>query len=341
MSLFVTGSGEVSRYYVSGVKEATIGASATLSKSFYSIGNTVNQKETHSKRKGVTGYQNAIAIVREKLFSGGAISDNLYPDIVNWCMRMVFGAAPTNASVSPSSTVYTHTWAAITSPPSTFSMIKQLAGLSGFTELMTGLGISEVKIKSVDGTMSIEIKIDGLGSSYTLGVTEPSVTVLLDAANVPFIGTASTLLVDDVEVGTSLFAANWEVTVQPGFGLLPTGGSRDGSVTRFDKTAQRSVKASLTLIPTDRTLLTEWVAQTHHKYEFRCYGPVIDVPNSLNAMLKFIIPKGRTVDEIPSHIGNLSTFMLPVTIEGIIDLSGGTYNGQDFAVITQDLAPAP
>lgn len=336
MALFVTGSGEVSRWYASGTKETTLAVSGLVTKSFYSISNDIVQQENQEKRKGVTGKQNALEVVRTKLFSGGKIVDNVYPDIVNFLMYYLFGAAATNASKGASNTVYTHTWAAISGPPPTFTLLKQLAGLSGFTERLCGLGVTEISFKSVDGAMSIEATVEGTGGGHAVGQSEPAITPLATADQAVMIGTATTLFIDDVEVGTGLFGANWTVTVRPGYGLLPTAGSTDGSVTRFDKISQRSVTASFELLPTDITLLTEFRAMTTHKYEFRCYGPIIDTPNSLRSQISLILPEARNVNKIDTKIGDLSTFRIPVQLEATI-----AANGYDFQVETQDLVANP
>lgn len=336
MSLFTTGSGELSRWYVSGTKETTIGVSAAATKSFFSIKNSVVQQEGYEKRKGITGKQNALEAVRTKLFSGGSLMDNCYPDFVNFLFYYLFGAAATNASAGASNTVYTHTWAAITGPPPTFSMTKQHGALSGVTEGLCGLGITEIKFSSTDGVISVEAKVDGLGAGYVIGIAEPAITPLSDASQAVMIGNASNLLIDDVSVGASLFSANWSVTINPGYGLLPTGGSTDGSITRFDKISQRSVTANAEIYITDATLFTEFVAKTTHKYEFRITGPTIDTPNSLTSQIKLIIPEARNYGKIDAQIGDMSTFKIPLQLDGTI-----ASNGYDFQAVTQDLVANP
>lgn len=339
MALFATKSDELSRTYVSNVKEATIGVAQTLDRSFYLITNSVTQKAADEKRKGVTGYFNAIQRVRTNQRAGGQLVDNMYPAIVNWAMKMLFGGAATTASVSPSTTVYSHTWNTITMPPSTFTMHKQHAGGLA-TETLTGLAISEVKFKSVDGVGTIEIKVDGCGSGYVIGNSEPSVTPTLTADQEVMIGAKTTCLIDGVAVSTGLFLPTWEVVIRPGVGVVPSGGSSDGSATRIDKNGQRSVTATMALYITDATLFTEWKAKTNHSYKFQFIGPTIDAGNSLTSLVEVLIPVGQNITEIKAEIGKMGVKEIPLTIEALIDTAVGATQGFDVVVKTVDLQTA-
>ena len=117
-----TKSGMLSRVYFSSAIESTAGVLSTLNKSFYVKSCNVNYSEDFSKDEVITGYLNDIGITRERVKAMGNVTDFLHPDIAAWAFKMICGAAPNSALVSPSMTVYEHTFNAITLPPATFSM---------------------------------------------------------------------------------------------------------------------------------------------------------------------------------------------------------------------------
>lgn len=333
------GTNELSAWYVSG-KEATVGASAAMTQRFLAVSNTVVQQEAVVDRPGVTGYENAKELVQTSLKSGGSISDSLYPAVMNWLGRHMFGAAATNASAGASNTAYTHTWAAITNPPSTFSMIKQLAGISGATELLTGLGITAVTVKSVDGIVTVDATVEGLGSVYTVGVTVPSIDPLETVDQAVMTGNMTSLLVDDVSV-TNTLRPDWSVSIKLGRGVIPSAGSSDGSYTRFGKMGKREITASCGIYITDGALLTKFKAKTVNKYTFRCTGPVIDAVNGISSGVDLIIPAARIVGSINATIQGDGSYFLPLNLKGWIAPVGNALAGYDFSMKTTDLVAAP
>lgn len=335
MTLFTTGVSDLDRWYVSNTKEATIGTAQTRDRSFFAVKNDVKMQAEEIRRPGVNGRLNATEHVRVKKFSGGTISDNVYPAVVNWAMRYLFHAAPTTAAVAPSTTVYSHTWNTIGAPPWTFTMTKQHAG-SMVIETLCGLCITEVTFKSTDGVGSIEIKVDGTGQNWDTAASEPSVTPLATADQEVMVGVNTTCLIDDTEVSAGLFVPTWEVKIKNGAGRVPSAGSTEGAYTRIDKTGRREVTAKLTLYVTDATLWNDFKNKTVHDYKFKFFGPEIDDPNNLKALVQLHLPAARNIGSIESGIGDFKVKEVPLNVEALIATSGAG-SGYDVIVTTYDL----
>lgn len=338
MAIYTTSTDELSLWWVSNAKEATLGVKQTMDRAFIATMNSVSQDADDQKRNGVNGKLNALGHNRVSMSSGGMISAEISPAIVNWAARQQFGVAPTTASKTPSNIVYTHLWNEIGLPPATFSMQKQ-HGDELVGETLCGLAVTEITFKSSDGMGTIDIKVDGLGAGHVLDEAAPvGVVPLTTADQEPMTGAMTTCLVDGVEVGRGLFTPTWSVTITSGVGVVPGAGSVDGSRTRIDKNARRSVKATCTFYVTDESLFAQWKAKTYHAYTFRFVGPEIDDPNNLPALIEITLPKARLVGKLPSDIGNQKIKEFTLNLEAVIDDdSGNSTFGYDVTVLTQDL----
>lgn len=312
--------GNLSRMFVSSGIETTAGVAVTLNKTFNVIECDVNFQEEWSKSDEISGTRNAVELTREVIKSGGNISKHLNPDFAAWLGKMIFGAAPTSALVSPSTTVYEHLYETFASVPPTFTLMKQLAAISSYTERFAGNGITGLSVKSGKGRIGITAKVEGMGV-YVQGAAAPSVDPIITADEGSLVGVKSDLLIDGVSVTKGRFEQDWSIDVNPGAKLAPTAGSTDGSITRFDYDGDHTLSATFMLYESDTTYLADFLNGTFHSFEFRCIGPTIDTPNSLTSLVAFKFVKARVVNDWRSAIRGKGSFKVPITIAGIADSS--------------------
>jgi hypothetical protein len=336
MSTYAAGK---SGLYVSSGFETPQGVLQTLDTSFFVNSCSVNLKEQQAADDQITGYLAAISRTRLSLSAAGAISIPMHAAGAGWMLKMLFGAAPTSAVATPSATVYTHTWNSF-ADPKTFSLMKQSAQISTYTETICGNGVKTFDLKSGKKIAELSLGVDGLGAGYILGTAKPSTSVaptdvfVTPATSLPYVvGITSGISRNGTPITPGLFMADWSLKVDPGYGVLDTGGSTDGSMTRFDITGARKVTADFTLLEQSRGNLDDFLAQTVNAWSFTVNGPVLDVANSLSEKLTITLNKARMVDMWPSDIGGHGVFMIKMKIEAMIDTS----TGYDVTAVLQDL----
>lgn len=335
MSSFAAGK---SRLYLSGGFEASQGTAQTLDTSIYVNQCSVNLKEQQAVDDVVTGYLAGISRTRQALSAGGTIAAPCHAAWMGWAMKMLFGASPTSALVSPSTTVYSHTWNAFTTPPATFTLMKQSAKIGTYTETLCGNGVKSIDFKSGKKLVDMSMIVEGLGAGYALGTSEPNVatdTFTNPTTSLPYlIGMTTNLARNGTAITKGFFLADWSLKIEPGYGLIDAAGSLDGSHTRYDVTGMRKVTADFTLLEQSRANLDDFLAQTVNTWSFTIIGPVIDAPNTLNEQLVIMLNRARMVDMWPSEIGSHGVFMIKMKIEALVDTS----TGYDVVAVLQDLA---
>jgi hypothetical protein len=317
-------SGAKSRLYVSGAAEATAGVVTTLNKSFYpNDGWDIKRPQAEEVDDVVSGYDEPASRTVTGYSAEGTVSMPLHPDVAAWAFKMLFGAAPSSALVSPSSTVYEHTQNAWTAPPSTFTAFVKRSDVSTYTETHGGLGVKSIAIKSGKGKIGIDIPLVGLGV-LTLGGVEPEVTPSAPTSEAYLLGVSSQLKVDGTLVNQGVLQMGWSLSIDPAHELLDSAGSTDGTQQRFDQApkGQRKYTADVELIVEGRTYLDDIIAQTYRTWEFLCNGPIIDTPNSIRSLVAIQLTKARPVvaPEIPLSKG---LFLQKLKIEGNVNTSTG------------------
>ncbi len=324
MSSFAAGK---SALYVSAANESPQGTAATLDTAIFVKSCTVNFKEDQKVDDVVTGYLAGISRTRISKSAAGNISFPFSPAAAGWALKRLFGSAPaTSALITPSITVYKHTWNAFASPQ-TFTLMKQSAKISTYTETLAGNGIKSFALKSGKDLVSVDLGIDGLGAGYTLGTSEPVVTPATFSApttELPYlVGIKSNIVRVATPIAAGFAMMDWTVNVDPGYGVLDTAGSTDGSMTRFDITGLRKVTAEFTLLEQSRVNLDDFLAETVRTWSFNITGPLLDAPNSLPSYLSLTLNKARMVDIWPSEIGSHGVFMIKMKVEALIDTATG------------------
>lgn len=311
--------GDVSRIYVSGAFEATAGVAQTLTKSWRPQSCGVKQSEDASVDAVVSGYRGGVSQTRERVKAGGPLSCYCQPDFAAWLFKMIFSKSPTSAVVAPSSTVYEHVFDSFEAGVGTFTLMKQIAGISTYTERFRGCAVDSFSLKSGKGKVELSTNIIGFGS-LDRGQTEPVVVVPTEAY---LTGTPTQLWIDGTQTTPNDLQAAWSLSFSPGYGLIDAAGSLDGAMTRIDFAGEPEVTADLTLVTSDRSWLDAFVGETYHAWEFRCPGPVIDAANSLTSLVAVKIERSRTNGGTPSEIGEKGLYMEKLKLHGLVDTTLG------------------
>ena len=323
-----------SRIYVSTEIESVQGQAAALDRSFYVRQCLLNFGETYEKDPTVNGFLNQLGITRDSKRASGLLGGYLAPDMVAWAFKMACGASPVSTLVTPSTSVREHVFNAITHPPATFTFMKQLAAIPNYTEKWSGNGITKLVIRSGSEQVSMEVHVGALGAQYQQRVAEPNITPVR-AGEDYLLGVSSQLLIDGTRLPVGLFGSGWTITIEPGQDVLDTGGSSDGSATRFDLTTERRLTASFDLYETSTVYMAEFLAGAFHSYEFQVPGPVIDPVTGLTSLVSVMLSRARIVNNFRSEITGQGIYRIPLVLEGVIDQS----TGFDHVVRIRNLQP--
>jgi hypothetical protein len=323
-------SGDLSRFYVSGAAEATAGISTTLNKSWRIKGCSLQLKEVASVDDVVSGYAEPATITRERLQAEGDIDAFLQPDLMAWMLKILFGTSDSSALVSPSTTVYEHIWYGIPVTPNYFSLMKQLASISTYTETYAGNAIKSFTVKSGKGKVTLSIKLVGLGV-LTKGTSAPATSVTVETF---MTGAKTNVLVAGSQLTAGKALVDWSVTVDTGYELTDAAGSTDGTGVRVDQGGLPKYTASLTIPEVDRSNLDAFTAETIQSYEFTCDGAAADTPNSLNYLVGLKLMKARQVGAFASEIGKHGLYTVGLKLEGLVD----TAEGYAFSARVRDLS---
>lgn len=322
-------SGDLSRFYVSTAAESTAGISTTLNKSWRVRGCSVQLKETATVDDIVSGYAEPTTITREKLQAGGDITAYLQPDIMSWMLKILYGTSDSSALVAPSSTVYEHIWYGIPITPNYFSLMKQLASISTYTETYAGNVIKSFTVKSGKGKVELTINVIGLGV-LTKGTAAPGTAVTVETF---MTGAKTNVLVAGSQLTAGKALVDWSVTVDTGYDLTDAAGSTDGTGVRVDQTGLPKYTATVTIPEVDRSNLDAFTAETIQSYEFTCDGAVADGSNSLNYLVGLKLMKARQTGAFASEIGKHGLYTVGLKLEGLVD----TAEGYAFSARVRDL----
>lgn len=324
-----TANASKSRIYVSSSIESTAGTAATLNKSFYPKAFNLKLLTDEAPDDVVTGYLNATTITREAYRADGELVGYLQPDLAAWTLKMLFGQAPSSALVSPSTTVYEHTYQSFAATVATFTVMKQLAAISTYTERFAGNAVKTWKLTSGKGKVELSAGLVGMGV-HNRGASEPSST---PGTETFLLGVNTDLKVDGTAVTKGTLLSSWSATIESGIDIIDAAGSTDGTQTRIDWTGLRKVSAEFTLLEENRNKLDDYVAETFRSWEFICTGPTIDTPNSLTSLVAIKLEKGRITKVWPSEVGPHGVHSVKIAVEGIID----TATGRDLTVRVRNL----
>ena len=327
---FTSYSGATSRLYVSSAIEATAGVVTTLNKSFYpNDGWDIKRPQAEEVDDVVSVYDDAFSRTVTGYSAEGNISMPLHPDVAAWAFKMLFGAAPTSALVSPSSTVYEHTQNAWTHPPATFTAQVKRSTVATYLEKYGGMGLKSLSIKSGKGKIGIDLPLVGMGV-MTLGDAEASATPAAPVTEAYLIGVSSQLKIAGTLVNQGVLQMGWSLSIDPAHTLIDAAGATDGTQQRFDfaPKGQRKYSADVELVVESRAHLDDIIAQTYRTWEFLCNGPIIDTPNSIRSLVAIKFTKARPIvaPEIPLAKG---LFLQKLKIEANVDTATG------YAIITR------
>ena len=228
-------SGMRSKLYVSSSIETTAGTAATVNKRFRFNACDIKRMYDDKVIEEVTGYDAPVDTIRERSYSGGTISKYLHPDFAAWAFKMAFGASPSSATVSPSSTVYEHTNNAFADQPATFTVVKKIGEISSATEKFPGCGVTKIDISSKSGLIDMTVTVAGMGLNYEQGVSDPGSSVVTSGER-PMVGMNSNIYINGTALGTGDLTTDWKFSLDLGQDIQDSAGGTDdadGSVGRF------------------------------------------------------------------------------------------------------------